>query len=474
MPYRYFAFDPTDIEMEPSTGRVVLHLFPNVNAARQWALNAAIRHLSGRDGPMQLEVSEPRRCQELPGGYLDVSGYLVRPTGDTVTMPSPVDGHGLRLALATDDHLFYTDDLDPDRTVAFGHNAGGPDRYTFPIEGASARKLMAEAFRSHLAGKQYVHFEWDANRLGDDLSAIVARFKEQQEHEPEAGQMSQTDQQIIYNKGVSQASRTERKVIHMPEQTQNDIRIKEPTAPASDAQMNLISDLAEKGIISSEEMVALGTSPTKQEASDLISAHAEEEGFKAVQEARRAVRAAARPPRQSQTPGHEGGKASFAHVKIPAAFVHPYTYTAKDGRTFEKAYVDFPKGTVVNGIDIGGFSTDVFLNDRMKQQMLAGEQPTLSFKSDEPVAIWTGSKQDTEHAYKRFEVNPWDLCKGVKANNEAFKAAKAAERESAKTDGISLKEEASAMRDSANALASRDDDGIGDRSDMNLDEDIPF
>ena len=152
----------------------------------------------------------------------------------------------------------------------------------------------------------------------------------------------------------------------------------------------------------------------------------------------------------------EQTRSSFAHVKIPAAFVQPYTYTAKDGRTFEKAYVHFPQGTKVNGIDIGGYSTDVFMSDRMKQQLLAGEQPTLSFKGDEMVVIWKGSKSDPENPYQRFEVNPWQLCKGLKAEFDAFKADKAAEREAAKEQGVSLKGEAEASREAADALAGHD------------------
>lgn len=148
-----------------------------------------------------------------------------------------------------------------------------------------------------------------------------------------------------------------------------------------------------------------------------------------------------------------GQKNTYANVKMPAAFLHPYTYTAKDGREFEKAYVHFPNGTKVNGIDLGGYSADVFLTDYMKQQMLAGEQVTLGFKADELVPVWTGSKNDPERPYKRFEVNPWDLVKGIKAANEEFKATKAAEREAAKENGgVSLEQEAKDAREAASAL----------------------
>lgn len=148
-------------------------------------------------------------------------------------------------------------------------------------------------------------------------------------------------------------------------------------------------------------------------------------------------------------------RSGFAHVKVPAAFLQPYTYTAKDGRTFGKAYFHIAQGTKVNGIDIGGFSCDVFMSDRMKQQMLADEQVTLSFKGDEMVAIWKGGKDDPENPYQRFEVNPWLLVKGVKAEFDAFKDTKAAERAVEGEQGVSLNGEAVASRGAAGALAAR-------------------
>ena len=139
-----------------------------------------------------------------------------------------------------------------------------------------------------------------------------------------------------------------------------------------------------------------------------------------------------------QTTQQDGTKVGFAHVTMPNAFVTPYTYTAKDGRTFEKAYCD------------------VFLNDRMKQQLLSDEPVTLSFKEDEMVSIWKGRKDDPENPYQRFEVNPWALVKGVKAEFEDFKADKAAEREAAKEQGVSLKDMEETNRDAADALAGHD------------------
>lgn len=252
--------------------------------------------------------------------------------------------------------------------------------------------------------------------------------------------------------------------MEMPEKTaERDIRIGDPDSPASDAQWSLIDDLYAHGVISKEELDFLGPEATKQEASDLIGAHSQEDAFKAVQDARKAdrdaARAAAKAESRGQNPenGDKDGKSEYANVKMPHAFLHPHTLTTEDGRSFEKAYVHFPQGTKVNGIDLSGYSCDVFLTDYMKQQMLAGEQVTLGFKADELVPVWTGTKGSEQYPYKRFEVSPWDLVKGIKAANEEFKTAKAAEREAAKEQGgVSLAGEAKASRDASSALAGRD------------------
>ena len=95
------------------------------------------------------------------------------------------------------------------------------------------------------------------------------------------------------------------------------------------------------------------------------------------------------------------------------------------------------------------------MNDRMKQQMLNAEPVTLSFKADEMVPIWKGRKDDPEHPYERFEVNPWALVKGIKAELEGFKSDKAAER-AQQEQGVSLKGMEEASRDAADALAGHD------------------
>ena len=156
---------------------------------------------------------------------------------------------------------------------------------------------------------------------------------------------------------------------------------------------------------------------------------------------------------------------AYARVRVPAALLHPHMYTAKDGREFEKAFYRFPEGTKVNNVDIGGYTCDVFVSDYMKQQMLSGMTVTLSFKADEPVPIWTGHRDDEAHPYRRFEVDPWALVRGIKAEFEAYRAARQAERASVKEAGardeaegpsgasaVSLSTEAHDAREASSAL----------------------
>ena len=62
-----------------------------------------------------------------------------------------------------------------------------------------------------------------------------------------------------------------------------------------------------------------------------------------------------------KTPGRAGSQGNnYAKINMPAAFLTPPYIQTSDGRTFEKCFVSLPKGTKVNGIDVSGFSTDVF------------------------------------------------------------------------------------------------------------------
>ena len=148
-------------------------------------------------------------------------------------------------------------------------------------------------------------------------------------------------------------------------------------------------------------------------------------------------------PKKTPEPEQAPKADNYAKINMPAAFLTPHDIQTSDGRTFEKCFVSFPKGTKVNGIDVSGFSTDVFLSNYMKKDMLEKGRATVSFKKDEPVPIWTGKKDDA------------DLTHALKVAQDAYKAGKAAERAAAK-DGVSLAGEARDMETGKDALAGDD------------------
>lgn len=74
-------------------------------------------------------------------------------------------------------------------------------------------------------------------------------------------------------------------------------------------------------------------------------------------------------PKKTPEPEQAPKADNYAKINMPAAFLTPHDIQTSDGRTFEKCFVSFPKGTKVNGIDVSGFSTDVFLSDYMKKDI---------------------------------------------------------------------------------------------------------
>ena len=72
-----------------------------------------------------------------------------------------------------------------------------------------------------------------------------------------------------------------------------EVAIKDPLAPATERQLDLIADLRAAGVVSDEDVATLGDNPTKQDASTLIGMYKDDPGFERVQEARRAAREAA-------------------------------------------------------------------------------------------------------------------------------------------------------------------------------------
>lgn len=117
----------------------------------------------------------------------------------------------------------------------------------------------------------------------------------------------------------------------------------------------------------------------------------------------------------------------FVHITFPHQFVSsPFKSDPNEqGKTYNLAYVTMPKGVNVNGIDISGFQTKLFMSDRTIQQKLSGEPCTFAIRPDRDVSIWKNLEDGT---HQSFKVKPWDLTVAVKRQREAYRSEREAER----------------------------------------------
>lgn len=119
---------------------------------------------------------------------------------------------------------------------------------------------------------------------------------------------------------------------------------------------------------------------------------------------------------------------------IANAAVHPFTRTARNGRTYDMMVVNIPEGTIIDGHDLGGFSVSAFQNKRTKAQLSAGEDVTVSLRPGQPVDLFKGRRSDPD--YQTYGVpDPEILAKAVEtalaASGEGGSSATAAVRDEA-------------------------------------------
>lgn len=157
---------------------------------------------------------------------------------------------------------------------------------------------------------------------------------------------------------------------------------------------------------------------------------------------------------RSMTPLETQGQQKFARMKFPPGFTHPYTMTAKDGREFDKAIVNIPDGTKTNGIDLSGYSLDIFLNSAQKGRIASGEGIVYAAPADKKIELFKGDGENRE----TLSVGPWALASALKEQRESYAVQKAAERAAAqeKDESRSLDSEAHNMSRAKDGLAAGD------------------
>lgn len=76
----------------------------------------------------------------------------------------------------------------------------------------------------------------------------------------------------------------------------------------------------------------------------------------------------AREPVRAAAPAQQGG---YVKICVPRENVRPFSQTSAAGKTYKKAAVSLPAGTVVNGIDLSGRTAFLFMSRYNEQDMQA-------------------------------------------------------------------------------------------------------
>lgn len=145
-------------------------------------------------------------------------------------------------------------------------------------------------------------------------------------------------------------------------------------------------------------------------------------------------------------------ESTYVNVKFPRGFAHPYSFTDQNGKEWNKAIINIPPNTVSNGIDLSGYSVDVFLNSFQQSQIANDEAISCSFREGNKVELFKGKGDDRQ----TLMMDPWALTRAVKTQREEFAAQKAAEREAAQKEDYSLSSEQHDASAAKEELAGKD------------------
>ena len=117
---------------------------------------------------------------------------------------------------------------------------------------------------------------------------------------------------------------------------------------------------------------------------------------------------------------------NWPHLRFPNAYVHPYEHTDKQGKTWQKAICAIPSGTKVNGVDVSGYSVDMFMRDFHVQDKALGKPVVFRMDPDRPIELFKKGEAKT------LKVMPWDLTRGLAASRKAFEREHGIERDKAR------------------------------------------
>lgn len=117
------------------------------------------------------------------------------------------------------------------------------------------------------------------------------------------------------------------------------------------------------------------------------------------------------PAAATQTPARTAAttKQVWPNAWVANRLAHTYILRAKDGRDWPKMIVGLPRGTAIDGQDLTGWATDMFMSGKNQKQKNEGRAVNLRFKPDTPVELFTG--RGTER--RTMQVDPQTLVQAI-------------------------------------------------------------
>lgn len=80
----------------------------------------------------------------------------------------------------------------------------------------------------------------------------------------------------------------------------------------------------------------------------------------------------------------------WINLRFPNGFVHPFVFRGRDGREHERLLATVPKGVIVDGMDVGGYSLSVFATRWAKEQKADGRPVSIGLRASRPVELFRG------------------------------------------------------------------------------------
>ena len=117
------------------------------------------------------------------------------------------------------------------------------------------------------------------------------------------------------------------------------------------------------------------------------------------------------PAAATQTPARTAAttKQVWPNAWVANRLAHTYTLHAKDGRDWPKMIVGLPRGTAIDGKDLTGWATDMFMSGKNQKQKNEGRAVNLRFRPGTPVELFTG--RGTER--RTMQVDPQTLVQTI-------------------------------------------------------------